>query len=395
MAQAAIDAQLAALGSEARPLEQCAGQTLREDIFPERDNPPFDRVCMDGIAIDSRSLARGNRRFGIQATQAAGAPPLQLSGADGAVEVMTGAVLPAGADCVIPQEEYAQTDGTAQLKEHATGAPYRNVQRRGEDSQLGVAMLTAGVRLDAPQLAVLASAGLASVQVSRQPRVMIISTGDELVEPGRLIADYQVRRSNVYSIIGALRARHFEQVRNDHIGDNVERLRERLTEHLGTQDVMILSGGVSKGKFDHVPKVLKSLGVREVFYEVAQRPGMPMWFGTHASGCAVFGLPGNPVATLVCVIRYIVPALLSAMGTRKSSAERIALSAPVSPARVPFTYFMPVSLHYDEPGRPRAAPRRPNGPGDFLALTHTDGFLELPPNSEGFPEGFVADMYRW
>jgi molybdopterin molybdotransferase len=168
-----------------------------------------------------------------------------------------------------------------------------------------------------------------------------------------------------------------------------------LTEHLGAQDVMILSGGVSKGKFDHVPKVLKSLGVREVFYGVAQRPGMPMWFGTHASGCAVFGLPGNPVATLVCVIRYIVPALLSAMGTRKSSAERIALSAPVSPARVPFTYFMPVSLHYDELGRPRAAPRRPNGPGDFLALTHTDGFLELPPNSEGFPEGFVADLYRW
>ena len=392
---AAINAQVPLQAVELRPLEECIGQTLREDVFPERDNPPFDRVCMDGIAIDSRSFARGNRRFSIQATQAAGAPPLQLLSADGAVEVMTGAVMPGGTDCVIPQEEYAEANGTVQLQERATGAANRNVQRRGEDSQRGIAMLHAGVRLDAPQIAVVASAGLAGVRVSRQPRFMVISTGDELVEPGRPIADHQVRRSNVFSIIAALRARHFEQVRNDHIADDPQRLSDRLAEHLGTQDVLILSGGVSKGKFDFVPAVLKSLGVREVFYKVAQRPGMPMWFGSSATGCAVFGLPGNPVATLVCLTRYVIPAMVTAMGTRLHPIERLALSTPVPSGRAPFSYFLPVPVEYDASGRPRAAARRPNGPGDFLALTQADGFLELPPSPDGYPEGFVADMYRW
>lgn len=394
MAQDAIEAKLPLLGIEGRALEQCIGQVLREDIFPERDNPPFDRVCMDGIAIDSRALAQGTRNFIIQGTQGAGAPPLQLASMAGAVEVMTGAVVPGGTDCIIPQEEYVEADGVATVNERATGTPFRNIQRRGEDSRPGVAMLTAGARLGSPEIAVLASAGLASVKVSRQPRFMVVSTGDELVEPGQPISDFQVRRSNVFSIVAALRARHLQDVHNDHIADDEEHLRERLGAHLRTRDVLILSGGVSKGKFDFVPKVLKSLGVREVFYQVAQRPGMPMWFGTHESGCAVFGLPGNPVATLVCLIRYVIPAAAAAMGARKSPTERIALAAPVSVGRASFAYFLPVALQYDA-GGPRAIPRRTNGPGDFLALTKTDGFVELPPSPTGYPEGFVADLYRW
>jgi molybdopterin molybdotransferase len=394
MAQDAIAAKLPALGSEVRPLEQCIGQVLREDIFAERDNPPFDRVCMDGIAIDSRSAVRGNRQFRIQAIQGAGAPPLQLVDPDGAVEVMTGAVVPGGTDCIIPQEEYVEAGGIATLNASVAFAPLRNIQRRGMDSRPGVAMLTAGFRLGAPEIAVVASAGLASVRVSRQPRFMIISTGDELVEPGKPITDYQVRRSNVFSIVAALRTRHFEDVQNDHIADDEQLLRERLAAHLNSRDVLILSGGVSKGKFDFVPKVLKQLGVREIFYQVAQRPGMPMWFGTTDAGCAVFGLPGNPVATLVCLIRYVVPAVVQAMGMRRLPLERIALSASVPPGRGDLAYFLPVTLQSDADG-PRAVPRRTNGPGDFLALTKTDGFVELPPGAAEYPEGFVADLYRW
>ena len=195
---------------------------------------------MDGIAIDSRSLAAGNRSFAIQATQGAGEPAQQLATPDGAVEVMTGAVVPGGTDCIIPQEEYVEAEGTARLKHGATGAPFRNIQRRGEDSRPDIAMLKRGVRLGAPEIAVAASAGLASVRVSRQPRFMIISTGDELIEPGRPITDYQVRRSNVYSIVAALRGRHFEDVQNDHIADDEALLRERLQQHLSTRDVLIL-----------------------------------------------------------------------------------------------------------------------------------------------------------
>jgi molybdopterin molybdotransferase len=379
---------------ESRPLEQCIGAILRQDVYAERDNPPFDRVCMDGIAIHSSVLERGLRRFQIEATQAAGAPAVTLSNAENAVEVMTGAMLPRGTDCIIPLEEYDLAGTVVSLKANASGAAFRNVQRRGSDSEPGVPMLTAGTRLGAPEIAVVASAGLATVKVSREPRFMVISTGDELVDPGQPIEEHQVRRSNAYAVVAALRRRGFERVANDHIPDNEDTLQERLTQHLSTSDVLILSGGVSKGKFDLVPKVLKNLGVAEVFYQVAQRPGMPMWFGMAPGGQAVFGLPGNPVSTLICLIRYVVPAMAVAMGGARISPEPLPLGTPVKFHR-PVAYFLPVSVRYDDHGHATAVPRPPNGPGDFLALTKADGFVELPPRSEGFPEGFVASFYRW
>jgi molybdopterin molybdotransferase len=307
---------------------------------------------------------------------------------------MTGAMLPRGTDCVIPMEEYELADNIVSLKTGVVGPPHRNVQRRGSDSQPGVPMLTVGTLLGPPEIAVVASAGLASVQVSRQPRFMVISTGDELVEPGRPIEEHQVRRSNAYAVVAALRKRGFEQVGNDHILDDERRLRDRLALHLSERDVLILSGGVSKGKFDLVPKVLKSLGVDEVFYQVAQRPGMPMWFGVAPEGQAVFGLPGNPVSTLVCLIRYVVPAMASAMSARRVPPEPIALASPVKFHRS-VAYFLPVSVRHDDLGHAAAVPQPPNGPGDFLALTASDGFVELPPRSEAFPQGFVASFYRW
>lgn len=394
MAQEAIAAAVPVLGSQLRTLEQCIGQVLRQEIFAERANPPFDRVCMDGIAVDSRSVARGNRTFRLQATQGAGEPALRLAGPDAAVEVMTGAVVPTGTDCIIPREEYVETAGIATLRAEVAGTPFRNVQRRGEDSQPGVAMLEPGIRLGAPEIAVVASAGLDSVRVSRQPRIMVVSTGDELIEPGRPIADYQVRRSNVYSIIAALHMRHLEDVQNDHIADDEQLLTQRLATHLANRDVLILSGGVSKGKFDYVPLVLRSLGVREVFHQVAQRPGMPMWFGTHEAGCSVFGLPGNPVATLICLVRYVIPAVLAAMGLRRTAPERVALGEPVRSARAGMTCFLPVSVTWTQAGA-QATPRRTNGPGDFLGLTRTDGFVELPAGVDAFARGYAADLYRW
>ncbi|MGH8208608.1 MAG: molybdopterin molybdotransferase MoeA [Steroidobacteraceae bacterium] len=394
MAQAAIDARVTALPAESRPLEQCIGQTLRQDVYAERDNPPFDRVCMDGIAIDSAALARGLRRYTIEATQAAGAPALALSSREHAIEVMTGAMLPQGTDCVIPLEEYDVADDIVCLKAQVRGDPYRNVQRRGSDSEPGVPMLRTGTMLGAPEIAVVASAGLASVQVSRQPKFMVISTGDELIEPGQPIEAHQVRRSNAYAVVAALRRHGFEQVGNDHIPDDEHGLRDRLALHLGARDVLILSGGVSKGKFDLVPKVLQSLDVEEVFYQVAQRPGMPMWFGVGPAGQAVFGLPGNPVSTLVCLIRYVVPAMAVAMGARRMAPEPISLASPAKVNRS-VAYFLPVCVRYDELGHAAAVPRPPNGPGDFLALTEADGFVELPPRSEAFPQGFVTSLYRW
>jgi molybdopterin molybdotransferase len=367
---------------------------LRQDIYAERDNPPFDRVCMDGIAVDSAAVMGGLRRLAIEATQQAGTPAASLLHKDRAIEIMTGSMLPRGTDCVIPLEEYTLIDEVASLKDDSVAKPYRNVQRRGSDSQPGVPMLKTGTVLGAPEMAVVASAGLASVKVSRQPRFMVVSTGDELIEPGQPILEHQVRRSNAYAIITALRKRGFEEVDNDHIPDDANLLRERLARHLSQHDVLILSGGVSQGKFDLVPTALKDLAVKEVVYQIAQRPGMPMWFGIGAAGQAVFGLPGNPVATLVCLVRYVIPAMTLAMGAAREPPRTVALGSPARFYRN-LTYFLPVSIRSDGLARAIAQPRPPNGPGDFLGLIASHGFVELPPQTEDFPAGFVADFYAW
>ena len=394
MAQEAIDSRVTPLPAETRPLEECIGQVLRQDVYAERDNPPFDRVCMDGVAVASGALARGLRRFTIEATQAAGSPVVTLSRPENAVEVTTGAVLPRGTDCIVPMEEYELAGNIVTLKADVVGQPYRNVQRRGADSHPGLPMLKAGTVLGAPEIAVVASAGLAAAQVARQPGFMVVSTGNELIEPGRPIEEHQVRRSNAYAIVAALRRRGFTNVSNDHILDDERMMHDRLERHLGERDVLILSGGVSQGKFDLVPQALKSLGVEEVFYQVAQRPGMPMWFGIGPAGQAVFGLPGNPVATLVCLIRYVIPAMNAAMAARQEPVEVITLETAARLNRA-IAHFVPVRVQYNGLGHAVAVPRPPNGPGDFLALTEADGFVELPPQAEPYPAGFVATLYRW
>jgi molybdopterin molybdotransferase len=394
MALQAIEERVKLLPVESLPLAQCIGRTLREDVYAERDNPPFDRVCMDGIAIESAAAIDRRRTFRIEATQAAGAPALTLSDARHAIEVMTGAVLPRGTDCVIPVEEYDLADGLVSLRDQALIDPYRNVQRRGSDSAPGVPMLRAGARLGAAEIAVAASAGLARVRVSRQPSFVVISTGDELIEPGQPIAEFQVRRSNAYALIAALREHGFHHIENDHLLDDERMLRERLAQHLANSEVLILSGGVSKGKYDLVPKVLKQLHVEEVFHRVAQRPGMPLWFGMGAEEQAVFGLPGNPVSTLVCLVRYVIPAISKAMGAPRLPPPPIALASSLNLGRS-VASFVPVCLQYDDSGRATAQPHLPSGSGDFLALAGTDGFVELPPCPDPFPAGFVATLYRW
>jgi molybdopterin molybdotransferase len=381
------------LPAERVKLAEAAGRILREDIEAERDNPPFDRVCMDGVAVASSAFAAGARKFRVQATQAAGAVPLTLAAPDAAIEAMTGAVLPHGTDCVIPLEDYDLVDGVLTLKPVATAQPWLNVQRRGSDSAPGVPMLTAGMRLGAAEVAVVASAGRAEVLVSRQPRIMVISTGDELIEPGQPIADHQVRRSNAYAVTSALRLRGYQQVRDEHLRDDEALMRARISEILSAHDVVVLSGGVSKGKFDFVPKALQALGVTEVFYQVAQRPGRPMWFGVGPRGQLVFGLPGNPVSTLVCLVRYVLPALRAAMQWKAPARGRAALSAPSGGRKM--TYFMPVTLLPAAAELARAEAKPPSGSGDFLALAATDGFIELPPQPDGYPAGFEATFYPW
>lgn len=388
-----IVAHAVQLPDETVALRDAVGRVLREVVMPERDNPPFDRVCMDGVAIAAAAFDRGLRRFRVQGTQGAGAVPLALAAPDAAIEVMTGAMLPAGTDCVIPMEEYRLAGGELELLPAASARAARNVQLRGEDSRPGVAMLKPGVRIGAAEAAVIASAGLAGVSVARTPRVRIVSTGDELIEPGLPIAAHQVRRSNAYAITAALHDHGYDDVRDSHLADDAATIERAVRQLLDECEVLVLSGGVSTGKFDFVPRALAANGVAEHFHEVAQRPGRPMWFGTGPRGQLVFGLPGNPVATLVCLVRFVLPALAAICGAAPTVPPRFALSESFGPRKM--TYFVPVKLAADAEGATLAQPRPPNGPGDFLALAGTDGFVELPPAPEGYPAGFIAPFHRW
>ena len=389
-----IGQHLQCLPIESLPLAQCAGAVLRENIYAERDQPPYHRVAMDGVALDSQAVGAGSRSFHVQATQAAGDAPLTLASAADCIEVMTGAVLPSGCDSVVPVERLKIEHGQAQLAVDVRVEPWQNVHRRASDTQQGALLLRAGQRLRAPEIAIAASAGMARIRVASQPMLAVISTGNELIEPGEPVLAHQVRRSNAYAIVSALREHGFQRVADDHIRDDAGELRSRLRFHLETHDVLVLSGGVSMGRFDLVPQVLEELGVRTVFHKVAQRPGKPLWFGVAPSGAAVFGLPGNPVSTLVCLTRYVLPALRGSLGQSPERSERMALSAPLT-VTPPLTHFIPVRLEQDDWGRDWAVPAPTNGSGDFTALAGTEGFVELPPGPNTYAKGFVTRLYRW
>jgi len=392
-AETLIEQHLTCLPIESLPLTQVAGAVLRENIYAERDQPPFDRVAMDGIAINTAGAANNTGRLKVTAMQAAGDPPRTLSDSAGCIEIMTGAMLPLGCDAVVPVEQLQRNGDIAEIGRKPVQA-WQNVHRRGSDCRQGALLLAAGTRLSAPEVAIAAGAGMARLRVSAQPLIVVISTGNELVEPGDVIAPHQVRRSNAYGITASLRQHGFTRVADDHLRDDEAELTARLDFHLRTHDVLILSGGVSMGRLDLVPKVLEKLGVNLVFHHVAQRPGKPMWFGVSQSGPAVFALPGNPVSTLVCLSRYVLPALRAAMGETPAEPPRISLTAPVE-VKASLAYYLPVKLKTDDWGRTSAEPCPTNGSGDFMSLAGTQGFVELPPGPNTYPKGFVARFFRW
>jgi len=392
-AEAQICAHATQLPAVSLPLTQLVGTILRERVVAAFDQPPFDRVTMDGIAFASAAYQQGRRTFRIAGTQAAGAPPLALQSSEHCIEVMTGAMLPVGCDCIVPVEKILAADGVAQLADDAEPESKSNIHERGTDSRRGDELLQPGIRLGPAEVAVLAANGQTQASVSRTPRIAVISTGDELVEPGEPLAQWQIYRSNAYAVMAALQRRGFARPTLDHLPDDPAVLRERLGAHLQTHDALILSGGVSMGRFDYIPQVLAELDVRVVFHKVAQRPGKPLWFGVGPAGQTVYALPGNPVSTLVCLVRYVFAGLETSLGLVRRPPEPVALAEhfEVKPA---LSLFIPVQIAF-EPGRRQAVPKPTRGSGDFTSLTGTDGFVELPVGPATVAPGTPVALYSW
>ena len=392
-AEAMILSHIPRLTTERVALSECVGRVLREDVPAERPQPPFDRVTMDGIAIAHRDWTAGVRVFEVLGTQAAGAAQLRIERPECCVEVMTGAMLPAGTDTVIPVERL-QRAGNAVTVTAAAVERAQFVHPCGSDRSAASVLLTAGTRIGAPESAVLASSGRAQFTVTRLPRAAVISTGDELVEAGEPIAASQIRSSNDHAIAASLTSQRLAVVTRALLKDDATALADAIAELHGRSDLLILSGGVSMGQFDFVPAVLESLGAEIVFHRIEQKPGRPMWFGLSSEGKPVFALPGNPVSTLVCTTRYVLPALRHAAGLPRGPIERVRLTADAAaPARL--TYFLPVALRWSDDGVALAEPKPTNTSGDFVSLAGTDGFVELPPGRAVHPAGTVARLFRW
>jgi molybdopterin molybdotransferase len=395
-AEALILENMPSWPEEECPLAEAHSRVLRAGIRAERDQPPFDRVTMDGYALRSSSLAAGVRRFWIERLQPAGAPSGPLGPeSDACIEIMTGAVLPAGADCVVPYEDAVRAGEVAVIEDRAAGAgPGQSIHRHGSDFRAGATVVEPGARLTGREIAVAAACGCARLTVSRIPRIAIIATGDELVEVEAAVAPHQIRRSNDYALRAALAAAGFPRAERFHLRDARDEMGPRLRRVLAEFDAVLLTGGVSKGKRDFVPAELELQGVRQIFHGVAQRPGKPFWFGVGPLGTPVFALPGNPVSTYVCLHRFVLPALARAAGEPPARLRTAALAAPVRFAPK-LTCLLPVRLTSGPRAEALAHPLPGNTSGDFAGLVGSDGFLELPPEPEEFPAGFVAPYRPW
>ena len=354
------------------PLSKAQGRYLREDILADRALPPFDRVMMDGIAIAHASFASGNTRFPITGTQAAGTPALTLENADSCIEVMTGCVLPQGCDCVIPIEQIDLSENTASLHSDAKPQAKQHIHSAGSDTTAGEILLSSGQVLNAAELAIAASVGATDLSVSALPRILIITTGDELVAPEATPLPHQIRRSHATALEALISGMKLGTVASLHIADDPEALKEKITEALPAHDIIIFTGGISKGKYDYVAPVLSELLGKPHFHGIAQRPGKPMAFWKNPNSPLVFAHPGNPVSVMACAARYLIPSLIEILSGRSPTPQQLPATGGFH-CPTHFTGLIPCRINN---GRIQLVPA--SNSGNFLALAATDGIAQLP-----------------
>lgn len=319
------------LSAEHVALAACLGRVLAEDARADTDLPPFDASAMDGFAV--AVVAEHEGELEVVGESRAGAPAAIALQPGSAIRISTGAAVPNGTHAVVPVERTREDSGRVVME--AGPEPLRagaNVRRAGEDLRAGEIAIAAGSALGPGELAVLASLGIAEPACARRPRVAVLVTGDELVEPGTPLGPGQIRNSNGYGLDALARAAGAEPLGHRRVGDDANATRAALAAALdGGADAVVVSGGVSVGLHDHVKPALADLGVEQRFWGVALQPGKPTWFGV-ADHRLVFGLPGNPVSALVTFLLFVRPALRALLGADPGASRTQAiLDSPWKP----------------------------------------------------------------
>lgn len=368
-------------------LEAAEGRVLRETVHADRPLPPYDRVTVNGLAIAYESYTRGQRVFGSGGIQAAGMPRLQLANLADGLEVMRGSVLPDLTDTIVPFDQLEVTEHEGFRRFTITGEihPGQYIHRKGTDAHPGKPLLEPGVRIGPAEIGVLAGTGKAEVKVSDIPKVMLVATGNELVDVRETPEPHQVRMSNVHSLAAGLRELG---IPTDivHLADEKPRMAEELLPLLHRCDVVICTGAVGDGRYNHLPEVLEEAGMEKIVDGVGQKPGKRILFGRLPGGPVVFALPGNPQSVMTNYARYIRPWMEVCMGLPAREPMMARLSETLTFTH-PLEYFIPVKLYVFRDAVVQALPIPHQGSGDLTALTRADGFMAFPSTSNVFEAG--------
>lgn len=381
----------APLGVERVPLVSALGRVLAEDILSRRDIPGFDNSAMDGYAVRSTDVDSASEsrpvRLTVVETVAAGMMPTQSVGPGQAARTMTGAPIAPGADAIV-QVERTRSDRPDTVEILAAVPPGASVRPRGEDVRSGQTVIESGRILGAPDLGVIASVNRPMVNVQRRPRVAIVATGDELVDVDTVPTGAQVVNSSAYALSGGVVEAGGEASILRIARDRPEEIRERLSEAVRF-DMVLSTGGVSVGQFDHVKGALDQLGMRTLFHGVAQKPGRPLKFGL-IEGRPVFGLPGNPVSTMVCFYLYVRAALQKMGGRQVTGLPRVRVICSTDiKVSSNVTEFIRVRLERREDGI-YAEPTGNQGSGIMSSLSRADALLIGPAKVDSLHAGDEA-----
>jgi Molybdopterin biosynthesis enzyme len=376
------------------PLINAHGRVLRQTLAADRDLPPFDRAAIDGYALQFNAWKMGRRRFHLVGVQAPGTIPLSLPREDACIEVMTGAVLPGGADVIVPYEEGVIKKGFVEIGCLENLTEGQAIHRQGSAYRAGAIIVQPGVRLSGREIAVAAACGYAHLAVTMQPKIAVVTTGDELVEVSSPVAPHQIRRSNDFALRAALVAAGQPRVERYHLHDMRHEIEHLLWHIVAEYEAVLITAGVSKEKFDFLPRVLDEIGVKKLVQNVAQRPGKSFWFGLSPRHTPIFFLPGNPPSAHICLHRYVLPALTKMEGLTLVES-RSALLAETVKLTHEVADFLPVRIKPGPNGEPIAQPMPFNTSCDFAGLTATDGFVELPCGHGELPAGTAVRFWPW
>lgn len=387
-AQHCILQAVSALDNETVPLTRALGRVLAEDVFANRDQPPYDVSAMDGFALRSEDLDYVPVMLSIIEDIKAGDMPQKSVRIGQCARIMTGAPLPAGADAVLRVEDTTVLSD-AQVQINASVSSGNDIRRQGESMRDGDVILPVGTEISAGAVGLLAMVKRHSVSVYRHPRVAILSTGDELEGLDEPVDPHKIPDANSYALMAQLQALGIEPTLLGIARDDPKELALFLERGL-MYDVLLVSGGTSVGVHDYVRPTIEALGVNMHFWRVAIRPGHPLAFGTTEQ-TAVFGLPGNPVSSMVCFEEFVLPALRKMMSHprlfRRSIHAHLAHPIKHRPGR---TEYVRVHLTRDKLGNHLAHDTGTQSSGVLKSMASADGLLIVPAHSSGMAAGEIA-----